>query len=114
MLAFRRVFFGGFGVGFGGCRRCGKNLFPGLGLGSSCSWGHLSAADAAVDTIIGWILNHVNRFATSVRASDSFELETSQILNLKRAEANSGAQQRVNTVNNFFFNQVKRATQLLQ
>ena len=32
----------------------------------------------------------------------------------KRAEANSGAQQRVNTVNNFFFNQVKRATQLLQ
>ena len=56
MLAFRRVFLGGFGVGFGGCRRCGKNLFPGLGLGSSCSWGHLSAADgtdaiATVDTM---------------------------------------------------------------
>ena len=35
-------------------------------------------------------------------------------LQVKRAEANSGAQQRVNIVNNFFFNKVKRTTQLLQ
>ena len=40
LLAMRRVLFGGVGFGFGGGRRCCRNLFPGLGLGSSCGWGH--------------------------------------------------------------------------
>ena len=78
-MPFEEFFLEVLGLGLVGVAVVARTFFLALDLVLRVVGG-ISGADAAVDTIIGWILNHVNRFATNVGASDPFELEPNLLI----------------------------------